>query len=142
MTSPDGSEPVSLDYQREIISKAVRDISEGRLVIRVDQKDRRPEDIDLIGTTVGKLITYMNDYVSGIKAGEELEFLERQLYFCISVLRTYDVLKTNTDESKLEESMRRLESKVDALSLQFESNQKKPTSKRSTKNRKRTRSRK
>ena len=79
------NEPLSQDFRREIISKIVRDISEGRLILRVDQKGRRPEDVELISSTVGKLIGYLSDYVSGIKAGEELEFLERQtllFHFC------------------------------------------------------------
>lgn len=119
MSVPGVSEPLSQDFRRDVISNTVKDISEGRLIIRFEQKDRRPEDIELISSTVGKLIGYFNDYISGIKAGEELEFLEKQLFFCISVLRTYDVLKTNTNESIVEESLRRLESKTDALALQL-----------------------
>ena len=119
MTSLDGSEPLSPDFRRETISKIVRDISEGRLILRMEQKGRRPEDVELISSTVGKLISYLNDYVSGTKAGEELEFLEKQLFFCMTVLRTYDVLKTNINESRIEDSLRRLESKTDALGLQL-----------------------
>lgn len=89
-------------------------------MLGADQKGRRPEDIELISSTVGKLIGYVNDYISGTKAGDELEFLEKQLFFCISVLRTYDELKTNVNESKMEESLRRLESKTDGLALQLD----------------------
>lgn len=119
MTGLDGSEPLSPDFRRETISKIIRDISEGRLILKIEQTGRRPEDVELISNTVGSLISYLNDYVSGIKAGEELEFLEKQLFFCMSVLRTYDVLKTNINESRMEESLRRLELKTDALGLQL-----------------------
>ena len=119
MTGLDGSEPLSEDFRRETISKIVRDISEGRLILRVEQTGRRPEDIELISSTVSKLISYLNDYISGTKAGEEFEFLEKQLFFCMSVLRTYDVLKTNINEPRIEESLQRLESKTDALGLQL-----------------------
>jgi hypothetical protein len=118
LTPLDGGEPLSPDFRRETISKIVRDISEGRLILRIEQTGRRPEDIELISSTVGKLISYLNDYISGTKAGEELEFLEKQLFFCMSVLRTYDVLKTNTNESRIEEGLQRLESKTDALGSQ------------------------
>jgi hypothetical protein len=122
MTSLEGSsgEPLSQDFRRQVISKTVRDISEGRLVLRVDQKSRRPEDIELISGTVGKLIGQLNDLVSGTKAGEELEFLEKELFFCISVLRTYDVLKTNTEESRVEESLRKLEARTDSINLRLD----------------------
>jgi hypothetical protein len=119
LTSLDGGEPLSPDFRRETISKIVKEISEGRLILRAEQTGRRPEDIELISSTVSQLISYLNDYVSGTKAGEELEFLEKQLFFCLSVLRTYDVLKTNTNESRIEENLRRLESKTDALGLQL-----------------------
>ncbi|MDG6904767.1 MAG: hypothetical protein JRN20_03160 [Nitrososphaerota archaeon] len=119
MSVPDASQSLSQDFRRDVITKTVKDISEGRLIIHFEHRERRPEDIELISSTVGKLIGYFNDYVSGIKAGEELEFLEKQLFFCISVLRTYDVLKTNTNESIVEESLKRLESKTDTLALQL-----------------------
>lgn len=119
MAGLDSSEPLSPDFRRETISKIIRDISEGRLILKVEQTGRRPEDIELISTTVAKLISYLNDYVSGTKAGEELEFLEKQLFFCMSVLRTYDVLKANINESRIEEGLQRLESKTEALVLQI-----------------------
>jgi hypothetical protein len=105
----------SQSYRAENVSKTVKDICEGRLVFRIDHRDRRPEDIELISGTVGRLVGYVNDYVSGTKAGEEFEFLEKQLFFCISTLRTYDALKANVNEARLETGLRNLEAKADAL---------------------------
>ena len=102
-----------------MVSRVIKDICEGRLIFRVDQQGRRPEDIELVSGTVGRLVGYINDYVSGTKAGEEFEFLEKQLFFCISVLRTYDALKPNVNERWMEESLRSLESKSDAIGLQL-----------------------
>jgi hypothetical protein len=46
--------------------------------------------------------------------------LEKQIFFSISVLRTYDTLKTSTNESRVEDQLRKLESKVDMLSSKLD----------------------
>lgn len=89
------------------------------MIFRVDQQGRRPEDVELISGTVGRLVGYINDYVSGTKAGEEFEFLEKQLFFCISVLRTYDSLKPNVNEAEMEETLLSVDSKMDAIGSQL-----------------------
>jgi hypothetical protein len=111
--------PSSPTFRSELVSKVVKDICEGRLVFRVDQRGRRPEDIELVSGTVGRFVGYINDYVSGTKAAEEFEFLEKQLFFCISVLRTYDALRPNVNETKLEETLQSLEAKADAITVQL-----------------------
>jgi hypothetical protein len=111
--------PSSPSFRSELVSKVVKDICEGRLVFRVDQRGRRPEDVELVSGTVGRFVGYINDYVSGTKAAEEFEFLEKQLFFCISVLRTYDALRPNVNETNLEETLRSLDAKADAIRVQL-----------------------
>ena len=105
-----------MEFRQEIVSKFVKDVAEGRVCLNLDIKGRRPEDIQLISDITGKLISYLNDYVLGTKAGEEFDFLERQLFFCISVLRSYDAFKTSIIPSKMEEDIQRIESKIDSVS--------------------------
>jgi hypothetical protein len=114
-----GEQSSSPAFRREFVSKVVSDICEGRLVFRVDQQGRRPEDIELVSSTVGRLVGYINDYVAGTKAAEEFEFLEKQLFFCVTVLRTYDALKPNVNEANMEATLRNLEAKVDSIGLQL-----------------------
>jgi hypothetical protein len=108
------------DLRHKVVLDFVRDISEGRLFLSIDQKKWRQQDIDLIGNTTGRLIRDLSEYVSGAVAGEEFEFLEKQIFFSISVLRTYDTLKTSTNESRVEDQLRKLESKVDMLSSKLD----------------------
>lgn len=109
-------ETVPANYRKEVVAKFVEDISEGRVSLNVNYKELRQQDVELVSDVSGKLIRHLNDYVSGAKAGEEFEFLEKELFFCISVLRTYGSFKTTLSESKAEEELRRLESKIDAMS--------------------------
>ncbi len=101
------------EFRRRVVSNFVQDVTEGRIALSIDLEKRRPEDIELISNTSAKLISHLNEYISGVKAGEEQDFLERQLFFCISVLRTYDAFKTKMSETKLENEIRKLGSKVD-----------------------------
>jgi hypothetical protein len=107
------------ESRREIVANFVRDVTEGRIALSIQQQKWRPEDIELIGSTASKLVVYLNDYLSGIKAGEEFDYLERQLLFCITVLRTYGAFKTKIDEPKLAEEVKSLETKVDSLASQL-----------------------
>ncbi|MDA4111003.1 MAG: hypothetical protein OK439_00580 [Thaumarchaeota archaeon] len=115
MESKGVSQESPAELRRKVVLDFVRDISEGRLFLSIDQKKWRQQDIDLIGNTTGRLIRDLSEYVSGAVAGEEFEFLEKQIFFSISVLRTYDTLKTSTNESRVEDELKRLESKVDSL---------------------------
>jgi hypothetical protein len=108
------------ELRHKVVLDFVRDISEGRLFLSIDQKKWRQQDIDLIGNTTGRLIRDLSEYVSGAVAGEEFEFLEKQIFFSISVLRTYDTLKTSTNESRVEDGLKKLESKVENLSAKLD----------------------
>jgi hypothetical protein len=109
----------SPETRRELVAQFVKDISEGRIALSIDQEKWRPEDIELIGSTANRLIVHLNDYLSGTTAGEEFEFLERQLLFCVTVLRAYGAFKTKLNEPKVQEEMKVLESKVDSLAAQL-----------------------
>ncbi|MFI5419604.1 MAG: hypothetical protein ACHQ1H_01410 [Nitrososphaerales archaeon] len=113
-------EKFPLDLRRKVVADFVRDISEGRLFLSIDHKKWGQQDIDLIGNTTGRLIRDLSEYVSGAVAGEEFEFLEKQIFFSISVLRTYDSLKTNINESRVEDELRKLQYKVDSLTERME----------------------
>ena len=102
-------EKFPLDLRRKVVADFVRDISEGRLFLSIDHKKWGQQDIDLIGNTTGRFIRDLSEYVSGAVAGEEFEFLEKQIFFSISVLRTYDSLKTNINESRVEDELRKLQ---------------------------------
>ena len=103
------------ELRKQTVSRFVSDVAEGRVSLAIDyQSGRRPEDVEMISNTVSKLILHLNDYVAGTKAGEEFDFMERQLFFCISVLKTYNAFKTNLDESKLETCVLEIASKVDS----------------------------
>src|SRR5271169_872369 len=104
-----------IDIRRKTVTEFVKDVSEGKLYLGIEQEKWRPQDIELIGTTAGKLIRDISEYVSGSVAGEEFEFLEKQIFFSISVLRTYDALKPGIDETKIELGVKRLETKLDNL---------------------------
>jgi|GEM_PF-2042578 ASC-1-like (ASCH) protein len=112
--------PDSSESRREIVSKFVNDILQGKIALSINQEKWRQEDIELIGSTSKNLIVHLNDYLSGTKAGEEFEYVERQILFCMSVLRTYGAFKTNLSESKLEEEIRTLASKIDAIKAQLD----------------------
>jgi hypothetical protein len=109
----DPSEAASPAFRKKVVSDFVRDVSEGRIALSLDYKDRRPEDIQMISDILAKLVNSLNDYVLGITAGEEFDFLERQLFFCISVLRTYDAFKTSLNESRVEIELSKLGLKVE-----------------------------
>lgn len=113
------NEPTPVELRKKVVADFARDVAEGRIFLSVDQTKWRQQDVELIGTTTSRLIRDLADYVSGTVAGEEFEFLEKQLFFSISVLRTYDAIKTNLDESKVEEGIRRLESKIDLINMQL-----------------------
>ena len=113
-------EPTSNELRRETVSKFVRDVSDGKIAISIDLQKRRQEDIELISSISSKLILCLNDYLSGTKAGEEFEFLEKELLFCISTLRRYGAFKTEIKESKNDEEITRLESKIDSTQKQLE----------------------
>ncbi len=113
-------EKLPADLRRKVVVDFVRDISEGRLFLSIDHKKWGPQDVDLIGNTTGRLIRDLSEYVSGAVAGEEFEFLEKQIFFSISVLRTYDSLKTNINESRVEEELRTLQKKMDGLNARLE----------------------
>jgi hypothetical protein len=116
----DGSNQASLvEIRRRTVSEFVKSVSEGKLYLSVDQKKWRPQDVELISITAGKLIRDISDYVSGSVAGEEFEFLEKQIFFSISVLRTYDALKTGLDETKIDDGIRKLEAKIDNLTAKL-----------------------
>jgi hypothetical protein len=113
-------EKFTREIRHKVVLDFVRDISEGRLFLSIDQKKWGPQDIDLIGNTTGRLIRDLSEYVSGAVAGEEFEFLEKQIFFSISVLRTYDTLKTNVNESRVEAELRKLQFKIDALGTRID----------------------
>jgi hypothetical protein len=116
----DGASQASLvEIRRKTVSEFVKNVSEGKLYLSVDQKKWRPQDVELISVTAGKLIRDISDYVSGAVAGEEFEFLEKQIFFSISVLRTYDALKSGLDETKIDDGIRRLEAKLDDLTTRL-----------------------
>jgi hypothetical protein len=104
-----------IDLRRRVVSEFAKSVAEGRVFLSMDQARWRPQDVELISSTAGRLIKDLSDYVSGTVAGEEFEFLEKQLFFSISVLRTYNALKTNLDEAKVEADIHRLESKIDKI---------------------------
>lgn len=107
------NESVSSEFRKRVVSEFVKDVAEGRLGLNLDYRNMRPEDIQMIGDILSKLIKYLNEYVLGVTAGEEFDFLERQLFFSISVLRSYEAFKTTISQSRLEEDIQRLESKID-----------------------------
>src|SRR5271169_4807809 len=109
-----------IDIRRKTVTEFVKDVSEGKLYLGIEQEKWRPQDIELIGTTAGKLIRDISEYVSGSVAGEEFEFLEKQIFFSISVLRTYDALKSGLDETKIDDGIRRLEAKLDDLNSRLD----------------------
>ncbi|HXQ91994.1 MAG TPA: hypothetical protein VN739_03245 [Nitrososphaerales archaeon] len=117
----DGASQLSLvEIRRKTVSEFVEKVSEGKLYLSVDQKKWRPQDVELISVTAGRLIRDISDYVSGSVAGEEFEFLEKQIFFSISVLRTYDALKSGLDETKIDNDIRRVEEKLDNLRARFD----------------------
>ena len=107
------------ELRHKVVLEFIKDISEGRLFLSIDQKKWGQQDVDLIGNTTGRLIRDLSEYVSGAVAGEEFEFLEKQIFFSISVLRTYNTLKTSTNESRVEGELRKLESKMEDLSAKI-----------------------
>jgi hypothetical protein len=107
------NEPASPEFRKKIVSDFVKDVAEGSISLSLDYKGRRPEDIQMISDILAKLVNNLNNYVLGLTAGEEFDFLERQLFFCISVLRTYDAFKTNLSQSKIEDHLQTLESKFE-----------------------------
>ena len=109
-----------VEIRRKTVSEFVKNVSDGKLYLSVDQKKWRPQDVELISVTAGKLIRDISDYVSGTVAGEEFEFLEKQIFFSISVLRTYDALKSGLDETKIDVGIRRLEAKLDNLNSRLD----------------------
>ena len=113
MESYTQNEPPTPEFRKKVVSDFVKDVAEGRVSLGLDYKARRPEDIEMISDILAKLVGHLNDYVLGLKGGEEFDFLERQLFFCISVLRTYDAFKTNLSTSIVEDELRKLESKVE-----------------------------
>jgi hypothetical protein len=115
--STSGTTPIEL--RRKVVADFARDVAEGRIYLSVDQTKWRPQDVELVSTTTSRLIRDLADYVSGAVAGEEYEFLEKQIFFSISVLRTYDALKTNLSESRVDEGIRRLETKIDLANQQL-----------------------
>jgi molybdopterin converting factor small subunit len=115
-----GEEKSAGELRHKVVLDFVRDISEGRLYLGVDQKKWGLQDIELIGNTTGRLIRDLSEYVSGAVAGEEFEFLEKQIFFSISVLRTYDTLKTNINESRVEAELRNLQFKVESLGIKID----------------------
>ncbi len=98
----------------KIVSRFVRDVSAGKIALGVDPGNRRPEDIELISNTAAKLILYLNEYLTGAKAGKELEVLERQLSFSILVLETFGVFKERNIGLANPDEIRRLETKIDS----------------------------
>jgi hypothetical protein len=115
-----GEEKSAGELRHKVVLDFVRDISEGRLYLGVDQKKWGLQDIELIGNTTGRLIRDLSEYVSGAVAGEEFEFLEKQIFFSISVLRTYDTLKTNINESRVEAELRNLQFRVESLGVKID----------------------
>ena len=115
-----GEEKSAGALRHKVVLDFVRDISEGRLFLSIDQKKWGPQDIELIGNTTGRLIRDLAEYVSGAVAGEEFEFLEKQIFFSISVLRTYDTLKTNINESRVEAELRKLQFTVESLGIKID----------------------
>jgi hypothetical protein len=109
-----------VEIRRKTVSEFVKNVAEGKLYLSVDQKKWRPQDVELISVTAGRLIRDISDYVSGAVAGEEFEFLEKQIFFSISVLRTYDALKSGLDETKIDGGIRRLEAKLDDLNSRLD----------------------
>jgi hypothetical protein len=109
-----------VEIRRKTVSEFVKNVTEGKLYLSVDQKKWRSQDVELISVTAGKLIRDISDYVSGAVAGEEFEFLEKQIFFSISVLRTYDALKSGLDETKIDDGIRRLEAKLDDLNSRLD----------------------
>jgi hypothetical protein len=107
------NEPASPEFRKKVVSDFVRDVAEGGISLSLDYKERRPEDIQMISDILAKLVNGLNDYVLGLTAGEEFDFLERQLFFCITVLRTYDAFKTSLAPSKVESELQRLEGKIE-----------------------------
>jgi hypothetical protein len=107
------NEPASPEFRKKIVSDFVKDVAEGAISLSLDYKGRRPEDIQMISDILGKLVNSLNDYVLGLTAGEEFDFLERQLFFCISVLRTYDAFKTNLNPTRVEGELQELETKIE-----------------------------
>ncbi len=133
MSVETSSEPVSPELRKKTVSDFVKSVAEGSISLSLDFKERRPEDIQMISDILAKLVNSLNDYILGLTAGEELEFLERQLFFCISVLRTYDAFKTSLKPSKVEEELQNLQQKLDdsrsVLNEILEAIQKQPKSK-------------
>jgi hypothetical protein len=107
------NEPVSPEFRKKIVSDFVKDVAEGGISLSLDYNGRRPEDIQMISDILAKLVNSLNDYVLGLTAGEEFDFLERQLFFCISVLKTYDAFKTSLSPTKVEGELQRLETKLE-----------------------------
>ena len=103
------------ELRKKVVADFARDVSQGRILLSIDQQRWRQQDVDLISSTAGGLMRDLADYVSGSVAGEEFEFLEKQIFFAISVLRTYDAVKSNFSESRAEEAIRKLEAKADRL---------------------------
>jgi hypothetical protein len=106
-------EPVKPEKRRQVVEEFVNDVSEGKISLGLDYRNRRPQDVEMIADIVGKFINYLNDYILGLKGGEEFEFLEKQLFFSITALRTFDAFKTSISRSKVEENLERLESKIE-----------------------------
>jgi hypothetical protein len=120
MESEGGNQVPLTEFRRKTVLEFVKSVSEGKLYLSVDQKKWRLQDVELISVTAGKLIRDIADYVSGTVAGEEFEFLEKQIFFSISVLRTYDALKSGLDETKIDDGIKRVEAKLDNLSERFD----------------------
>jgi hypothetical protein len=113
MSVETSSESVSPELRKKTVSDFVKSVAEGSISLSLDFKERRPEDIQMISDILAKLVNSLNDYVLGLTAGEEFDFLERQLFFCISVLKTYDAFKTGLKPSRVEEELLNLQQKLD-----------------------------
>jgi hypothetical protein len=109
------SEPATPELRKKVVADFVREVAEGSISLRLDFKDRRPEDIQMLSDILAKLVNGLNDYFLGLTAGEEFDFLERRLFFCITVLRTYDAFKTSLAPSKVESELQKLGSKLEDL---------------------------
>jgi hypothetical protein len=105
-------EAASPELRKRVVTEFVRDVSEGRISLSLDYRDRRPEDIQMVSDVLAKLVNSLNSYVLGLTAGEEFDFLERQLFFCVTVLRTYGAFKTTLNPTKVEEELQKLSTRI------------------------------
>ena len=115
------SEPISKEFKEEVITKTIRDISSGSVVVYLDTAMWREDALKELMNYNTMLFPKMLEYISGPTKNEENKELIDSLFRVIFILKGKGVMMDKLSKEKIERHVEEIDARFEAMrKLQME----------------------